>query len=46
MPASKTSEPHAGRVALLTGAAHCIGQAIAAGLAERGARIVLATSTT
>jgi NAD(P)-dependent dehydrogenase (short-subunit alcohol dehydrogenase family) len=41
MPASKTSEPHAGRVALVTGAAHGIGQAIAAGLAERGARIVL-----
>jgi NAD(P)-dependent dehydrogenase (short-subunit alcohol dehydrogenase family) len=40
MPASRTSEPHAGRVALLTGAAHCIGQAIAAGLAGRGTRIV------
>ena len=38
MPASKTSEPHAGRVALVTGAAHGIGQAIAAGLAERGIR--------
>src|SRR5690349_7835431 len=44
MPASKTSEPHAGRVALVTGAAHGIGQAIAAGLAERGARIVLGDS--
>ena len=36
-----TSEPHTGRVALVTGAAHGIGQAIAAGLAERGTRIVL-----
>jgi 3-oxoacyl-[acyl-carrier protein] reductase len=41
MPASKTSEPHTGRVALVTGAAHGIGQAIAAGLAERATRIVL-----
>src|SRR5258705_2207549 len=41
MPASKTSEPHTGRVALVTGAAHGIGQTIAAGLAERGTRIVL-----
>jgi 3-oxoacyl-[acyl-carrier protein] reductase len=41
MPASKTSEPHTGRVALVTGAARGVGQAIAAGLAERGARIVL-----
>ena len=41
MPASKTSGPHTGRVALVTGAAHGIGQAIAAGLAERGTRIVL-----
>jgi NAD(P)-dependent dehydrogenase (short-subunit alcohol dehydrogenase family) len=41
MPASKTSEPHPGRVALVTGTAHGIGQAIVAGLAERGTRIVL-----
>jgi NAD(P)-dependent dehydrogenase (short-subunit alcohol dehydrogenase family) len=41
MPASKTSEPHAGRVALVTAAARGIGQAIATGLPERGARIVL-----
>jgi NAD(P)-dependent dehydrogenase (short-subunit alcohol dehydrogenase family) len=41
MPANKTSEPHTGRVALVTRAAHGIGQAIAAGLAERGTRIVL-----
>jgi NAD(P)-dependent dehydrogenase (short-subunit alcohol dehydrogenase family) len=41
MPARKTSEPCTGRVALTTGAAHGIGQAIAAGLAERGTRIVL-----
>ena len=41
MAASKTSEPHARRVALVTGAAHGIGQAIAAGLAECATRIVL-----
>ena len=41
MPASKTSEPRTGRAALVTGAAHGIGQAIAAGLAEHGTRIVL-----
>jgi NAD(P)-dependent dehydrogenase (short-subunit alcohol dehydrogenase family) len=41
MPPNRTSEPHAGRVALVTGAARSIGQAIAAALAERGTRIVL-----
>jgi len=41
MPPSRTSGPHAGRVALVTGAARGIGQAIAAGPAGRGARIVL-----
>jgi NAD(P)-dependent dehydrogenase (short-subunit alcohol dehydrogenase family) len=41
MPASKTSELDTGRVALVTGAAYGIGQAMAAGLAERGTRIVL-----
>jgi NAD(P)-dependent dehydrogenase (short-subunit alcohol dehydrogenase family) len=40
MPANKTAEPHTGRITLVTGAAHGIGQAIA-GLAERGTRIVL-----
>ena len=41
MPPNRTSEPHAGRVALATGAGRSIGQAIAAGLAELGTRIVL-----
>jgi hypothetical protein len=39
MPASKTSEAHTGRVALVTGTAHGIRQAIAASLAERGAEM-------
>jgi len=41
MRPNRTSEPHAGRVALVAGAARGIGQAIAAGLPERGTRIVL-----
>lgn len=41
MPLTTNSEPHAGRVALVTGASWGIGQAIAVGLAQRGARTVL-----
>jgi NAD(P)-dependent dehydrogenase (short-subunit alcohol dehydrogenase family) len=41
MPTNNTSEPHAGRVALVSGTSRGIGQAIAVGLAERGARVVL-----
>ena len=40
MPASKTSEPHAGRVALVTGAARGIGQAIALAFAGEGAHTI------
>jgi NAD(P)-dependent dehydrogenase (short-subunit alcohol dehydrogenase family) len=41
MPTNSTSEPHTGRVALVTGTSRGIGQAIAVGLAQRGARVVL-----
>jgi NAD(P)-dependent dehydrogenase (short-subunit alcohol dehydrogenase family) len=34
MPATTTDKPHAGRIALVTGAARGIGQAIAVGLAQ------------
>jgi NAD(P)-dependent dehydrogenase (short-subunit alcohol dehydrogenase family) len=41
MPSSNAAEPHAGRVALVTGTSRGIGQAIAVGLAGRGAQVVL-----
>ena len=41
MPTTTTNTPHAGRVALVTGAARGIGQAIAVGLAKRGANLVI-----
>jgi len=41
MPSTTTDKPHAGRIALVTGAARGIGQSIAVGLAKQGATVVI-----
>jgi 3-oxoacyl-[acyl-carrier protein] reductase len=41
MPTTSTDKPHDGRVAVVTGAARGIGQAIAVGLARQGTTVVI-----
>ena len=41
MASTITDKPHAGRIALVTGAARGIGQSIAVGLAKQGATVVI-----
>ncbi len=41
MPSITTDKPHAGRIAVVTGAARGIGQSIAVGLAKHGATVVI-----
>jgi NAD(P)-dependent dehydrogenase (short-subunit alcohol dehydrogenase family) len=45
MPSTTRDMPHAGRIAVVTGAARGIGQAIAVGLAEQGAAVVIGDVT-